>query len=56
MSRETFLSEKKRIEMKNLLVSINEHVKRQPLFVRTYLAIFIPYPTIGLLESNEVDA
>ena len=26
------------------------------MFVRTFLTIFIPYPTRGIIESNEVDA
>jgi hypothetical protein len=56
MARETFLSEKRRTEIKNILLSVDETTRKQPLFVRTFISIFIPYPSVGLLETNEIDA
>ena len=55
MSRETFVSESRRNQIKNLLMNMNQASIKQTLFVRTFLSILIPYPTYGIVSSEDVD-
>ncbi|CAD8126406.1 unnamed protein product [Paramecium sonneborni] len=39
----------------DIFISFNYKVRNQPVFVRSYFSVFIPYPTEGVVEQNEVD-
>lgn len=30
-------------------------MRNQPLFVRSYFSVFVPYPTEGVVEEQEID-
>ncbi|CAD8174304.1 unnamed protein product [Paramecium pentaurelia] len=39
----------------DIFIQLNYRVRNQPLFVRSYFSVFVPYPTDGVVEEHEID-
>ncbi|CAD8193095.1 unnamed protein product [Paramecium octaurelia] len=39
----------------DIFIQLSYKVRNQPVFVRAYFSVFIPYPSEGVVEENEID-
>ncbi|CAD8161669.1 unnamed protein product [Paramecium pentaurelia] len=53
--KQSFLTDQRVQTIQDLFIQLNYKVRNQPLFVRSFMTVFLPYPTDGLVELKDID-